>query len=55
VRYLAEQGCGQFLDVGTRPASGNNTHEVAQVMAPDSRVAYVDNDRIVARRTPVRC
>jgi hypothetical protein len=47
VRYLAEQGIRQFLDVGTGLPSGNNTHEVAQAMAPESRVAYVDNDPIV--------
>src|ERR1700744_6500017 len=47
VRYLAERGVRQFLDVGTGLPSGNNTHEVAQVVAPDSRVAYVDNDPIV--------
>jgi hypothetical protein len=39
VRYLADQGIRQFLDVGTGLPSGNNTHEVAQVMAPESRVA----------------
>ena len=47
VRYLAEQGIRQFLDVGTGLPSGNNTHEVAQTVAPESRVAYVDNDPIV--------
>src|SRR3984885_15403060 len=47
VRYLAEQGIRQFLDVGTGLPSGNNTHEVAQAVAPESRVAYVDNDPIV--------
>ena len=47
VRYLAEQGIRQFLDVGTGLPSGNNTHEVAQAVAPQSRVAYVDNDPIV--------
>jgi hypothetical protein len=47
VRFLAEQGIRQFLDVGTGLPSGNNTHEVAQIVAPESRVAYVDNDPIV--------
>jgi hypothetical protein len=48
VRYLAaEQGIRQFLDIGTGLPSANNTHEVAQAVAPDSRVVYVDNDPIV--------
>ena len=45
VHYLVtEAGIRQFLDVGTGLPSANNTHEVAQRAAPDSRVAYVDND-----------
>ena len=48
VRYLAaEAGIRQFLDVGTGLPSANNTHEVAQAVAPESRVVYVDNDPIV--------
>ena len=45
VRYLAaEAGIRQFLDIGTGIPSANNTHEVAQAVAPDSRIVYVDND-----------
>jgi hypothetical protein len=48
VRYLAtEAGIRQFLDIGTGIPSANNTHEVAQATAPDSRIVYVDNDPIV--------
>jgi hypothetical protein len=48
VRYLAaEAGIRQFLDIGTGIPTANNTHEVAQSVAPDSRVVYVDNDPIV--------
>jgi hypothetical protein len=48
VRYLAgEAGIRQFLDIGTGIPAVNNTHEVAQSVAPDSRVVYVDNDPIV--------
>jgi SAM-dependent methyltransferase len=48
VRYLAaEAGIRQFLDVGTGIPSANNTHEIAQATAADSRVVYVDNDPIV--------
>ena len=50
VRYLAaEAGIRQFLDLGTGIPSADNTHEVAQRVAPDSRVVYVDNDPIVLR------
>jgi hypothetical protein len=47
VRLMAESGIRQFLDVGTGLPSANNTHEVAQSVAPDSRVLYVDNDPMV--------
>jgi S-adenosyl methyltransferase len=47
VRYLAaEAGIRQFLDVGTGIPAANNTHEVAQAAAADSRIVYVDNDHI---------
>jgi hypothetical protein len=46
VRYLAgEAGVRQFLDIGTGLPTADNTHEVAQRIAPESRVVYVDNDR----------
>jgi trans-aconitate methyltransferase len=47
VRFLAEAGIRQFLDIGTGIPSVDNTHEVAQGVAPESRVVYVDNDPIV--------
>ncbi|RGC69755.1 S-adenosyl methyltransferase [Micromonospora sp. MW-13] len=48
VRYLAaEAGIRQFLDIGTGIPSADNTHEVAQAVAPESRVLYVDNDPMV--------
>jgi S-adenosyl methyltransferase len=47
VRYLAEAGIRQFLDIGTGIPTENNTHEVAQGAAPDARIVYVDNDPIV--------
>jgi hypothetical protein len=48
VRYLAAgEGIRQFLDVGTGLPSASNTHEVAQAVAPESKVVYVDNDPIV--------
>jgi SAM-dependent methyltransferase len=47
VRYLSGQGIRQFLDVGTGLPTAGNTHEVAQSLAPDSNVVYVDNDPLV--------
>jgi hypothetical protein len=48
VRYLAgEAGIRQFLDIGTGIPTEGNTHEIAQAVAPDSRIVYVDNDPIV--------
>jgi O-methyltransferase involved in polyketide biosynthesis len=48
VRFLtAEIGIRQFLDIGTGLPTANNTHEVAQSIAPESRVVYVDNDPLV--------
>ncbi|MQA95170.1 MAG: SAM-dependent methyltransferase [Streptosporangiales bacterium] len=43
----AEQGIRQFLDIGTGLPTAPNMHEVAQSVAPESRVVYVDNDPIV--------
>jgi hypothetical protein len=46
--FLAgEAGIRQFLDIGTGLPVADNTHEVAQRIAPDARVLYVDNDPIV--------
>jgi len=48
VRFLAEEaGLRQFLDIGTGLPTEGNTHEVAQAIAPRSRIVYVDNDPIV--------
>jgi hypothetical protein len=47
VRFLAEAGIRQFLDIGTGLPTTNNVHEVAQAVAPSSRVVYADNDPLV--------
>src|SRR5580693_4654292 len=48
VSYLtAEAGIRQFLDLGSGLPSAQNVHEVAQSIAPESRVIYVDNDPVV--------
>jgi hypothetical protein len=48
IRFLAgEAGIGQFLDIGTGIPTAGNTHQVAQSIAPESRVVYVDYDPVV--------
>ncbi|MET9773651.1 SAM-dependent methyltransferase [Streptomyces sp. NPDC006367] len=48
VRFLAgEAGIRQFLDIGTGLPTADNTHELAQRIAPESRIVYVDNDPLV--------
>jgi hypothetical protein len=47
VRHLVGVGIRQFLDIGTGLPTANNTHEVAQAAAPESRVVYVDNDPLI--------
>jgi hypothetical protein len=47
VSQLAASGVRQFLDIGTGLPTADNTHEVAQRIAPDSRIVYVDNDPVV--------
>ncbi|MDQ0601726.1 hypothetical protein QF037_006071 [Streptomyces canus] len=48
IRYLVEEaGVRQFLDVGTGLPTVDNTHEVAQRSAPESKIVYVDNDPLV--------
>ncbi len=49
VRYLAgEAGIGQFIDIGSGLPTADNTHQVAQSIRPDARVAYADYDPVVA-------
>ncbi|MCX2971219.1 SAM-dependent methyltransferase [Streptomyces sp. TRM70308] len=48
IRYLAaDAGVRQFLDIGTGLPTVDNTHEVAQRVAPEARIVYVDNDPLV--------
>jgi hypothetical protein len=48
VRYLVvDAGIRQFLDIGSGLPSGQNVHQVAQSVAPETRVVYVDNDPVV--------
>src|SRR6476620_6570945 len=45
--WAAAAGIRQFLDLGTGLPTASNTHEVAQAIAPESRIVYVDNDPLV--------
>src|SRR5213083_2533480 len=48
VRHVvAEAGIRQLLDIGTGLPTADNTHQVAQRIAPDSRIVYVDYDPVV--------
>jgi len=47
VRFMAERGIRQFLDIGAGLPTQENTHQVALAAAPESRIVYVDNDPIV--------
>lgn len=47
VRHVVGSGVRQILDVGTGLPTSPNVHETAQQVAPDVRIAYVDNDPIV--------
>jgi len=47
VSYVAARGVRQFIDVGAGLPTALNTHEIAQHVDPEARVAYVDNDPIV--------
>jgi SAM-dependent methyltransferase len=47
VQYMAQAGIDQFLDLGTGIPTSPNVHEVARMVNPECRVAYVDNDPMV--------
>ena len=45
VQYLVgEAGIRQFLDIGTGLPTNENTHQIAQSIAAESKIVYVDND-----------
>ncbi|MCC8246059.1 SAM-dependent methyltransferase [Saccharothrix luteola] len=46
VTYLAQRGVRQFLDIGSGIPTVGNVHEIAQEVAPDCRVVYVDKDPV---------
>ncbi|MGI5274164.1 SAM-dependent methyltransferase [Nonomuraea sp. CA-218870] len=44
IRFVAEQGVDQFLDIGSGLPTQENVHEIAQSVTPSARTVYVDND-----------
>jgi hypothetical protein len=46
VRFMADEGVGQFIDIGAGIPTAENTHDVAQMRKPDARVIYVDNEPV---------
>ncbi|RJO79356.1 hypothetical protein D5S18_03265 [Nocardia panacis] len=53
VRYLADQGIRQFLDIGSGIPTAGNVHEVAQAIDPDIRVLYVDIDPVAVAHSAI--
>ncbi|MEU9589281.1 SAM-dependent methyltransferase [Streptomyces sp. NPDC048219] len=49
VAWLAKNGVGQFLDIGTGIPTEPNLHQIVQGIRPDARIVYADNDPIVLR------
>ena len=47
-KWIAQQGVRQFIDIGSGLPTVGNTHQVVQLVHPDARVVYVDNDPMVA-------
>jgi O-methyltransferase involved in polyketide biosynthesis len=47
VRFLVDAGIRQFIDIGTGLPTQGHVHEILQRIAPDARVAYIDNDPVV--------
>src|SRR6266516_5219619 len=47
VKWIAEQGVRQFIDLGSGLPTVGNTHEVARKVHPDAHVVYLDNDPMV--------
>lgn len=54
VTYLVEGGVRQIIDIGTGIPTSPNTHEIANAVSPEVRVAYIDNDPIVATHAGAR-
>jgi O-methyltransferase involved in polyketide biosynthesis len=54
VNWITDQGIGQFVDIGSGLPTAQNTHQIAQAVDPDCRVAYVDHDPVVVTHARAR-
>jgi anti-sigma regulatory factor (Ser/Thr protein kinase) len=54
VNWIADQGIGQFVDIGSGLPTAQNTHQIAQAVDPACRVAYVDHDPVVVTHARAR-
>ncbi|QUQ64419.1 SAM-dependent methyltransferase [Kutzneria sp. CA-103260] len=53
VRHLVRQGVRQFVDIGSGVPTMGNTHQVADEVAPDSRVVYIDHEPVAVAHSQV--
>jgi hypothetical protein len=53
VRHLVGKGIRQFVDIGSGVPTMGNTHQVADEVAPDSRVVYIDNEPVAVAHSQV--
>ena len=53
VRHLVGRGVRQFVDIGSGVLSSGNTHQIANEVAPDSKVVYVDNDAVAVAHAEI--
>ena len=53
VRHLVKLGVRQFVDIGSGAFSSGNTHQVANDVAPDTKVVYVDNDAVAVAHAEI--
>lgn len=53
VRHLARRGVRQFVDIGSGALSSGNTHQIANEIAPDTKVVYVDNDPVAVAHAEI--
>jgi O-methyltransferase involved in polyketide biosynthesis len=53
VRHLTRLGVRQFVDIGAGVPTAGNTHQVAEQIAPDTRVVYVDNEPVAVAHAEI--
>ncbi|RSM64807.1 methyltransferase [Kibdelosporangium aridum] len=53
VRHLVKRGVRQFVDIGCGVFSSGNTHQIANAVAPGTKVVYVDNDSVTVAHAEI--